>query len=44
MTGATFLSIELTAKQLELLHELSPNAATVGFLINPEAPDLVVRI
>ena len=28
ITGATFLSIELTAKQLELLHELSPNAGT----------------
>jgi putative tryptophan/tyrosine transport system substrate-binding protein len=40
ITGATFLSIELTAKQLELLHELSPNAGTVGFLINPEVPDL----
>ena len=40
ITGATFLSIELTAKQLELLHELSPNIRTVGFLINPEVPDL----
>ena len=40
ITGATFLSIELTAKQLELLHELSPNTRTVGFLINPEVPDL----
>ena len=39
VTGATFLSIELQAKQLELLHELNPHAATVGFLINPEAPD-----
>ena len=39
ITGVTFLSIELTAKQLELMHELSPNAGTVGFLINPEAPD-----
>jgi putative ABC transport system substrate-binding protein len=40
ITGATFLSIELTAKQLELLHELSPNAETIGFLINPEVPNL----
>ena len=40
ITGATFLSIELTAKQLELLHELSPNTRTVGFLIKPEVPDL----
>jgi putative ABC transport system substrate-binding protein len=43
ITGATFLSIELTAKQLELLHELSPNAGTVGFLINPEVPDLAAQ-
>jgi putative ABC transport system substrate-binding protein len=43
ITGATFLSIELTAKQLELLHELSPNAGTVGYLINPEVPDLAAQ-
>jgi putative ABC transport system substrate-binding protein len=39
ITGTTFLSIELTAKQLELLHELCPNAEVVGFLISPAAPD-----
>jgi len=43
ITGATFLSVELTAKQLELLHELSPNAGRVGFLINPEVPDLAAQ-
>jgi ABC-type uncharacterized transport system substrate-binding protein len=43
MTGATFLSIELTAKQLELMHEFIPSAQTVGFLINPEAPDAVAQ-
>ena len=39
ITRTTFLSIELTAKQLELLHELCPNAEVVGFLISPAAPD-----
>ena len=43
LTGATFLSIELTAKQLELVHALSPSAGTVGFLINPEAPDIAAQ-
>jgi putative ABC transport system substrate-binding protein len=43
ITGATFLSIELTAKQLELLHELSSQTRTVGFLVNPEAPDVVAQ-
>ena len=43
ITGATFLSIELTAKQLELLHELSPNAGRVGYLINSEVPDLAAQ-
>ena len=43
ITGTTFLSVELTAKQLDLLHELSPNAGTVGFLINPEVPDLAAQ-
>jgi putative ABC transport system substrate-binding protein len=39
VTGATFLSSALTAKQLELLHQIVPNAATVGFLVNPDAAD-----
>jgi putative tryptophan/tyrosine transport system substrate-binding protein len=43
VTGTTFLSIELQAKQLELLHELIPGAATVGFLINPDAPDAAAQ-
>jgi putative ABC transport system substrate-binding protein len=43
ITGTTFLSIELTAKQLELLHELCPNADAVGFLINPDVPDLAAQ-
>lgn len=43
VTGATFLAVELTAKQLELVHQLSPDAATIGFLINPDAPDAAAQ-
>jgi putative ABC transport system substrate-binding protein len=35
ITGATSLHVELTAKLLELLHELVPNATAVALLVNP---------
>lgn len=35
-TGVTFLSNTLTTKQLELLHELVPNALVIGMLVNPK--------
>jgi putative tryptophan/tyrosine transport system substrate-binding protein len=34
-TGASFLTSELTAKRLELLHEIVPAATLIGFLVNP---------
>ena len=35
VTGVTFLSAELGAKQLGLLHELQPGAVRVGVLVDP---------
>jgi putative ABC transport system substrate-binding protein len=36
LTGVTMLFDPLTPKKLQLLHELVPAAATIGFLINPK--------
>jgi putative ABC transport system substrate-binding protein len=38
ITGVTFLTTELMAKRLELLRELCPQAATVGYLADPRSP------
>ena len=35
LTGVTNLGVEVSAKQLELLHELVPTATTIALLINP---------
>jgi putative tryptophan/tyrosine transport system substrate-binding protein len=40
VTGISFLSNTLAAKQLELLHELVPNIALIGVLVNPTNPSL----
>ena len=39
VTGVSFFAQTLGAKRLELLHELVPNAATIGMLVNPNFPD-----
>ena len=36
ITGATFLSIELGAKRVELLREFVPKVASIGLLVNPK--------
>jgi len=38
VTGFNGINSELGAKQLALLHELVPSAATIGFLENPDDP------
>jgi ABC-type uncharacterized transport system substrate-binding protein len=40
ITGITFLVNALTAKQLQLLQELAPKAKVIGFLVNPNDPNL----
>ena len=38
VTGATFLVNSLSAKRLELLHDMLPAAKTMGLLVNPKNP------
>ena len=38
MTGVSFLINALVAKQVEVLHEMIPNAALIGYLVNPTNP------
>jgi putative tryptophan/tyrosine transport system substrate-binding protein len=40
----SFLVGALTAKKLELLHELLPRAAAVGVLVNPNFPDTGMQL
>jgi putative tryptophan/tyrosine transport system substrate-binding protein len=35
VTGATFIGISLTAKRLQLLHEIAPKATELAILVNP---------
>src|SRR6266545_2470319 len=39
LTGINFLSTELVAKRLELVHELVPAATRVSVLVNPTGPN-----
>jgi putative tryptophan/tyrosine transport system substrate-binding protein len=39
ITGVSFLINEIAAKEVELLHELAPKAAVLGFLVNPGDPN-----
>jgi putative tryptophan/tyrosine transport system substrate-binding protein len=39
VTGVTILAVELTAKRLELLSELAPQARVVALLVNPNYTD-----
>jgi putative tryptophan/tyrosine transport system substrate-binding protein len=43
VTGATFLSVELGAKRLELLRDLVPRIASIGLLVNPNNPNAAVQ-
>jgi putative ABC transport system substrate-binding protein len=39
ITGVSYLAVELGPKRLELLREMLPKAAAIGFLINPGSPN-----
>ena len=41
VTGVSVHLADLAAKRLELLHELAPQAAAIGMLVNPNWPDAV---
>jgi putative tryptophan/tyrosine transport system substrate-binding protein len=43
VTGVTFLAIQLVAKRLEILHQIVPTAESIGYLINPNNPQLAAE-
>jgi putative tryptophan/tyrosine transport system substrate-binding protein len=38
VTGVNYMAVELSAKRLSLLHELTPRAARIALLVNPANP------
>jgi len=44
ITGVTVLNVGLVAKRLELIRELLPRAATIGFLVNPDNLNTVSNV
>jgi putative tryptophan/tyrosine transport system substrate-binding protein len=44
VTGVTTLAGQIVAKQLEVLHELVPQATAIGCLVNRNSPDAEVRL
>ena len=42
ITGVTFITAQLNAKRVELLHELAPKAGVVAVLVNPDNPNAEV--
>jgi ABC-type uncharacterized transport system substrate-binding protein len=43
LSGVDFMTNELGGKRLELLVQMVPNAEVVGFLTNPQSPDVNLR-
>jgi putative tryptophan/tyrosine transport system substrate-binding protein len=44
VTGVTFIASSLTAKLLELLHQLVSGAAVIAALVNPNYPDIDLQL
>jgi putative tryptophan/tyrosine transport system substrate-binding protein len=43
LTGVTFITTELGAKRLELLHEMVPKADVIAVLLNPDRPGIEIQ-
>ena len=43
-TGVYMLTSALEAKRLELLHEVVPNAAVIGVMVDPNSPDTEIQL
>jgi putative ABC transport system substrate-binding protein len=43
-TGVSMLSYELDSKRLQLLHELLPQASTIGLMVNADNPTIAATI
>ena len=41
ITGVTLIGVELSAKRLELLHEVAPGVTRIAVLVNPNNPGLM---
>ena len=44
LTGVNVLNTELSAKRLQLLHEIVPSAGTVAVLVNPKNPNAAKQL
>jgi putative tryptophan/tyrosine transport system substrate-binding protein len=44
VTGIALMGVELTAKRLELLHELLPGATRIAVLVNPNNPGITRNV
>ena len=44
VTGISFLVSEMAAKHVQLLNELAPKSAVIGFLANPNNPNLLSAV
>jgi putative ABC transport system substrate-binding protein len=43
VTGVSFLTVQVIAKRLDLLHQLVPAATIIGFLVNPASPQIAAE-
>jgi ABC-type uncharacterized transport system substrate-binding protein len=44
ITGVSIINTALLAKRFEMLHQLIPNAETIGVLVNPNYPDADLQV